>query len=90
MELHGITQVSIARGHPRLAAESYKRTLKRVDFRDEEYRLGLHLPNASFKLLTVEQLIAVQGRAVYGIPADNKVHRFEEDEVASQCQELMK
>ncbi|KAJ9684933.1 hypothetical protein PVL29_017090 [Vitis rotundifolia] len=73
--------VSIARGHPRLAAESYKRTLKRVDFGDEEYHLGLHLPNASFKLQTVEQLVSVQGRADYGIPTDNKVHRFEADEV---------
>ena len=54
-------QVSIARGHPRLAAESYKRTLKRVDFGEEEYRFGLHLPNASLKLLTVDGLQLVAG-----------------------------
>lgn len=75
--------VSIARGPPRLAAESYKRTLKRVDFGEEEYHLGLHLPNASFKLQTVEQLVSVQGRADHGIPTDNKVHRFEADEVVN-------
>ena len=81
--LHGITQVSIARGPPRLAAESYKRTLKRMDFGEEEYHLGLHLPNASFKLQTVEQLVSVQGRADYGIPTYNKVHRLEADAVVN-------
>ena len=69
LQVNGIImQVSIARGHPRLAAESYKRTLKRVDFGEEEYQFGLHLPNASFKLLTVDGLQLVAG--------------FEADEVA--------
>ncbi|KAL0403553.1 UNVERIFIED_CONTAM: hypothetical protein Sradi_1996100 [Sesamum radiatum] len=49
--------VSIARGHPRTAIESYKRTLKQTEFDDKEYDLGLHLPNASFKFLTVKDLV---------------------------------
>lgn len=48
--------VSIARGHPRAATASYKRTLTRVEYSDEEYSKGLYLPNASFIFKTVEEL----------------------------------
>ncbi|XP_059434759.1 uncharacterized protein LOC132167752 isoform X1 [Corylus avellana] len=51
--------VSIAKGHPRSATESYKRTLKRIDFNEEEYRMALHLPNVDFVSRTVEELISV-------------------------------
>lgn len=56
-ELRKGHMVSIARGHPRFATETYKRTLKRTEFDDDEYHLGLHLPDGSFVLRTVEQLI---------------------------------
>ncbi|KAG2669450.1 hypothetical protein I3760_14G035100 [Carya illinoinensis] len=49
--------VSIARGHPRSATESYKRTLKRSEFNNEDYHKGLHLPNVDFVFRTVEELI---------------------------------
>ncbi|GAV58383.1 ACPS domain-containing protein [Cephalotus follicularis] len=51
--------VSLARGHPRLATESYKRRLKQTEFNEEEYGMGLHLPNTSFGSRTVGQLISV-------------------------------
>lgn len=78
-------QVSIARGHPSSAAESYKRTLKRVDFGEQEYCLALHLPNGSFKLQTVEQLVSAQCIAVYGSPAADIAHRFQ-DEQQTNCE----
>lgn len=56
-------QVSIARGNPRLAIESYKRSLKRTKFNEEEYNVGLHLPNPRFVLRTVEELISVIHKA---------------------------
>ncbi|XP_051116423.1 uncharacterized protein LOC127241424 [Andrographis paniculata] len=49
--------VAIARGHPRAATTTYMRTLKQIEFDDREYRLGLHLPNASFRFLRVDELI---------------------------------
>ncbi|EXB36983.1 L-aminoadipate-semialdehyde dehydrogenase-phosphopantetheinyl transferase [Morus notabilis] len=49
--------VSVARGHPRSATESYKKTLKHVEFDDEEFHKGLHLPNMEFVFRTVEQLV---------------------------------
>ncbi|XP_040995027.1 L-aminoadipate-semialdehyde dehydrogenase-phosphopantetheinyl transferase-like [Juglans microcarpa x Juglans regia] len=49
--------VSIARGHPRSATESYKRTLKRSEFNNEDYHKGLHLPSVDFVFKTVEELI---------------------------------
>ncbi|CAN4126412.1 unnamed protein product [Withania somnifera] len=48
---------SIARGHPMYATSSYKTTLKRTQFNDKEYNLGLHLPNASFIFRKVEDLL---------------------------------
>ncbi|XP_057979006.1 uncharacterized protein LOC131165337 isoform X3 [Malania oleifera] len=55
--------VSIAKGHPRAATDSYKRTLKRTEFDEEEYHLGLHLPNVSFELQTVDQLVRLLQRS---------------------------
>ncbi|KAK3407916.1 hypothetical protein EUGRSUZ_J00256 [Eucalyptus grandis] len=51
--------ISIARGHPRSATESYKSTLKRAEFSEDEYLAGFHLPDVSFVLQTVEQLISI-------------------------------
>ncbi|XP_009631118.1 uncharacterized protein [Nicotiana tomentosiformis] len=48
---------SIARVHPMFATSSYKRTLKRTQFNDEEYNMGLNLPNASFIFRKVEDLL---------------------------------
>ncbi|KAK8548334.1 hypothetical protein V6N13_054861 [Hibiscus sabdariffa] len=56
--------VSIARGHPRSAVESYKRSLKRTEFDEEEYNVGLHLPNPRFAFKTVEELISVVHKAL--------------------------
>ncbi|KAM1064042.1 hypothetical protein ACFX11_028445 [Malus domestica] len=56
-------QVSIARGHPRSATESYMRTLKQAEFGEEEYQTALHLPNAGFVSRTVEQLVTVLQKA---------------------------
>ncbi|XP_058205684.1 uncharacterized protein LOC131319460 isoform X1 [Rhododendron vialii] len=55
--------VSIAKGHPNNATETYKRTLKRTEFDEEHYHLGLHLPNVSFVQRTVEQLIPVSSKS---------------------------
>ncbi|RDX80874.1 L-aminoadipate-semialdehyde dehydrogenase-phosphopantetheinyl transferase [Mucuna pruriens] len=55
--------VSIARVHPISAAMSYKTTLKKVDFTEDEYRLGLHLPNVDIVKLGVEQLISILQKA---------------------------
>ncbi|CAL9005559.1 unnamed protein product [Prunus brigantina] len=59
--------VSIARGHPRSATESYMRTLKQAEFDEEEYHAALHLPNVRFVSRTVEQLIPVSHK--------DRVHR---------------
>ncbi|TKY53494.1 L-aminoadipate-semialdehyde dehydrogenase-phosphopantetheinyl transferase [Spatholobus suberectus] len=55
--------VSIARVHPKSAAMSYKTTLKKVDFTEDEYNLGLHLPNVDIVKLGVEQLISILQKA---------------------------
>ncbi|KAI8563414.1 hypothetical protein RHMOL_Rhmol03G0109700 [Rhododendron molle] len=55
--------VSIAKGHPNNATETYKRTLKRTEFDEEHYHLGLHLPNVSFVQRSVEQLIPVSSKS---------------------------
>ncbi|KAI4347873.1 hypothetical protein L6164_008650 [Bauhinia variegata] len=55
--------ISIARGHPRSATESYRTTLKKVEFNEVEYQLGLHLPSVDFVTLSMEQLISVLERA---------------------------
>ncbi|KAF8395620.1 hypothetical protein HHK36_019570 [Tetracentron sinense] len=66
--------VSVARGHPTTAIDSYKRTLKKTEFEEEVYRSALQLPNAGFVLLTVEQLIPVSRRASFGIFSGKIVH----------------
>ncbi|KAK2968145.1 hypothetical protein RJ640_018238 [Escallonia rubra] len=49
--------VAVARGHPRAATENFKKTLNQTAFDKEEYQLALHLPNPSFVLKTVEEVI---------------------------------
>ncbi|XP_038891392.1 L-aminoadipate-semialdehyde dehydrogenase-phosphopantetheinyl transferase-like [Benincasa hispida] len=51
--------VAVAKGHPRFATKSYRRTLRRSEFDPNEYRSGLLLPNVSFVSKTVEQLISI-------------------------------
>lgn len=51
--------VSIARGHPRSASENYRKTLQKTQFDENDYKFGLNLPNTSFVLQTVEQLISI-------------------------------
>ncbi|XP_022945093.1 L-aminoadipate-semialdehyde dehydrogenase-phosphopantetheinyl transferase-like isoform X1 [Cucurbita moschata] len=51
--------VAVAKGHPRSATESYRRTLTRTEFEPDEYRAGLLLPNISFVSKSVEQLISI-------------------------------
>lgn len=63
MALTFMVQVSIARGHPRTAITSYKSTLKQTKFDDKEYNIGLHLPNPSFTLLRVEDVVQLCHRA---------------------------
>uniref|UniRef100_M1C7R0 Aminoadipate-semialdehyde dehydrogenase n=2 Tax=Solanum tuberosum TaxID=4113 RepID=M1C7R0_SOLTU len=43
------------------ATSSYKTTLNRTKFNDEEYNLGLHLPNARFIFRKVEDLFPSNG-----------------------------
>ncbi|GFP88828.1 l-aminoadipate-semialdehyde dehydrogenase-phosphopantetheinyl transferase [Phtheirospermum japonicum] len=57
IELGQNHSVSIARGHPKTAITNYTKTLKMILFDDKEYNLGLHLPNVSFKFVTVEDLV---------------------------------
>uniref|UniRef100_A0A2P2J885 holo-[acyl-carrier-protein] synthase n=2 Tax=Rhizophora mucronata TaxID=61149 RepID=A0A2P2J885_RHIMU len=49
--------VSVARGHPRSAVESYKRALSLVELDQDEYYKAIHLPEKKFVIRTVEQLI---------------------------------
>ncbi|XP_027934592.1 L-aminoadipate-semialdehyde dehydrogenase-phosphopantetheinyl transferase-like isoform X2 [Vigna unguiculata] len=55
--------VSIARVHPISAATNYKRTLKKLDFTEDEYAQGLHLPTVDFVQLGIEQLISTLQKA---------------------------
>ncbi|XP_016499844.2 uncharacterized protein LOC107818355 [Nicotiana tabacum] len=57
LELGKGHMASIARGHPMFATTSYRGTLKRTQFNDEEYNMGLNLPNGSFILRKVEDLL---------------------------------
>lgn len=50
---------SVAKGHPKSATESYKRTLRQSDFDEEDYNKGLYLPDAPFLSKNVEQLISI-------------------------------
>ena len=66
------SQVSVARGHPRSATESYKKTLKGIEFNGEEYHEGLHLPNVDFVSRIVEELISLLHGGAYNIPSDKR------------------
>ncbi|KAI9118743.1 hypothetical protein K1719_010188 [Acacia pycnantha] len=61
--------LSIARGPPSSATRNYKEKLKKVDFNEEEYHLGLNLPVGDIVELSVEQLISTLHKAI------NCVHR---------------
>ncbi|KAL5067089.1 hypothetical protein RYX36_017976 [Vicia faba] len=58
--------VAIARGPPKSADISYISTLKKVDFSEDEYDIGLHLPNVDFVELSVEQLVLILQKAFDG------------------------
>ncbi|XP_023767655.1 uncharacterized protein LOC111916270 isoform X2 [Lactuca sativa] len=58
-ELQGRHRVAVARGNPRMASESYKKTLKQTHFDNDLYKLGFHLPNPRFLTRTVEELCAL-------------------------------
>lgn len=49
--------VSVAKGHPRTATDTYKWMLKRIEFDKGEYDASLHFPETTFILHTVEQLL---------------------------------
>lgn len=51
--------MAVARGHPRFATESYKRTISKAEFDLEDYHKGLNLPNVAFVTRIIEQLIPV-------------------------------
>jgi len=55
--------VAIARGPPTSADISYKSTLKKVGFSEDEYNIGLHLPNVDFVEQSVEQLVLILQKA---------------------------
>ncbi|KAK2400433.1 4'-phosphopantetheinyl transferase superfamily [Trifolium repens] len=56
--------VAIARGPPKSADISYKSTLKKVEFTEDEYNIGLHLPNVDFVELSVDQLVLILQKAL--------------------------
>lgn len=58
-----VLQVAIARGPPKSADISYISTLKKVDFNEDEYNIGLHLQNVDFVELSVEQLVLILQKA---------------------------
>ncbi|CAN0842267.1 L-aminoadipate-semialdehyde dehydrogenase-phosphopantetheinyl transferase [Linum grandiflorum] len=49
--------LSIARGHPKAAVESYKSTMRRTEFSEEEFQESVRLPNVGIVARTVDQLI---------------------------------
>ncbi|KAL8533295.1 hypothetical protein ACS0TY_009621 [Phlomoides rotata] len=55
--------VSIARGPPKSAIPSYRRTLRQTEFDDNEYNVGLHLPNVKLTFLTVDDLVQLWCRS---------------------------
>ncbi|KAL6009813.1 hypothetical protein ACLOJK_000242 [Asimina triloba] len=54
----------VVRGPPSGAVESYRRSLKQVDFKEEEYYSALEFPNTGFVFLTVQQLISMSNKKV--------------------------
>lgn len=63
LKLSFLLQAAIARGPPTSADISYKSTLKKVDFTEDEYNIGLHLPNVDFVEQSVEQLVLILQKA---------------------------
>lgn len=61
---------AIVRGPPTSADISYKSTLKKVDFTEDEYNIGLHLPNVDFVEQSVEQLVLILQKAFDSEPRD--------------------
>ncbi|OAY54570.1 L-aminoadipate-semialdehyde dehydrogenase-phosphopantetheinyl transferase [Manihot esculenta] len=61
-QLQKLHWVSVARGPPKAAAESYKRTMSRLEFDEEEYHNGLSLPSVNFVAQNLEQLILVENK----------------------------
>lgn len=61
-ELEGKHRVAIARGHPRIATKSHKKTLELTHFDDDLYKLGFHLPNPMFVTRAVEELCSLLRR----------------------------
>jgi hypothetical protein len=59
-----VLQVAIARGPPKSADIRYKSTLKKIQFTEDEYNIGLHLPNVDFVELSVEQLVLILQKAL--------------------------
>ncbi|KAI7747601.1 hypothetical protein M8C21_019117 [Ambrosia artemisiifolia] len=55
-ELQGRHRIAVARGHPRIATDNYKKTLKQSHFDNDLYKLGFRLPNPEFVMRTVEEL----------------------------------
>ncbi|CAK7325234.1 unnamed protein product [Dovyalis caffra] len=72
--------VAVARGHPRFAAESYKRTITRAEFDEEEYHKGLHLPNVAFVTQIIEQLVPVSQVKESLIPVSHGEESLHEQE----------
>ncbi|XP_015578332.1 L-aminoadipate-semialdehyde dehydrogenase-phosphopantetheinyl transferase isoform X1 [Ricinus communis] len=63
-ELQNRHLVSVAKGHPKEAVDSYKRTISQLDFDEVEYHKGLYLPSVRFVERTIEQLIQFSHGAV--------------------------
>lgn len=63
LELGKDHSVAICRGHPRMAAESYRKHLKQTELNDTTYSLGLDLPNPHFISRKVEDLLPVSDGA---------------------------
>ena len=61
---------------------SYKKTLKQIEFDEEEYHKHLHLPNIEFVFRTVEQIVQILGKDLCSIP------RISSDKVEEVADEL--
>lgn len=55
----GTMQIAVARGHPRIATENYKKTLEQSHLDSDLYKLGFHLPNPVFVMRTVEEIFSL-------------------------------
>ncbi|XP_006832865.2 L-aminoadipate-semialdehyde dehydrogenase-phosphopantetheinyl transferase [Amborella trichopoda] len=57
--------VCVARGNPKRAVESYKRTLCKTDFDESEYRSALNIPNKDFVLCDIREFIPESRRGEF-------------------------